>query len=45
MPNHVITPKAFAVILLASVGSDIAALMVSLPEHLLAGQELILFHF
>lgn len=35
MPNPVITPRAFAVILLASIGKDVSAFVVQIPEHLL----------
>lgn len=35
MPNTIITPKAFAIILLASAGKEAASFMIQLPEQLL----------
>ena len=36
MPNiPVITPKAFAIILLASAGSEVSSFMIQVPEQLL----------
>lgn len=34
MPNPVITPRTLAVVLLASLGSEVASFMIVLPEQL-----------
>lgn len=39
MPNNlIITPKAFAIILLASAGKEVGSFMIQLPEQLLIAQ-------
>ena len=35
MPNRIISPKAFTIILLASAGKEMASFMIQLPEQLL----------
>ena len=35
MPNIILTPKAFAIILLASAGREATSFMIQLPEQLL----------
>ena len=39
MPNNlIITPKAFAIILLASAGKEVGSFLIQIPEQLLLGR-------